>query len=166
MMKKLNDYNLLNKKNVILLTQCILFFCLLLKPSLAQKNDFNKESSLNSVNTKINVSELAKPSLGSLGIKTEVNNLMGLNIWQNLNVEEIIEHFNYIPDNLSSKNFQIFLNDLYISASVPPDGEANQILKFLETRLFKIKNSGQSNNLYKLVSQLPKGSRWDIWRKW
>ena len=28
--------------------------------------------------------------------------------------------------------------------------ESNQILKFLETRLFKIKNSGQSENLYKL----------------
>ena len=47
---------------------------------------------------------------------------MGLNIWQNLKVEEIIEHLNYIPDNLASKHFQIFLNDLYISASVPPEG--------------------------------------------
>ena len=45
-------------------------------------------------------------------------------------------------------------------------GESNQILKFLETRLFKIKNSGQSKNLYKLVSQLPKGNRWDMWKKW
>ena len=91
---------------------------------------------------------------------------MGLNIWQNLKVEEIIEHLNYIPDNLASKHLQIFLNDLYISASVPPEGESNQILKFLETRLFKIKNSGQSKNLYKLVSQLPKSNRWDMWKKW
>ena len=39
-------------------------------------------------------------------------------------------------------------------------------MKFLETRLFKIKNSGQSHNLYRLASQLPKGERWKIWRRW
>ena len=143
-----------------------MFFCLQLKPSFAQTNFSNKEVSSNNVNAEIKVSKLAKPSLGSLGVKTEVNNLMGLNIWQNLKVEEIIEHLNYIPDNLASKHLQIFLNDLYISASVPPEGESNQILKFLETRLFKIKNSGQSKNLYKLVSQLPKSNRWDMWKKW
>ena len=84
MMKKLNNYNLLNKKYVILLSHCILFFCLQLKPSFAQTSDFNKENSSNKVNTEIKVSKLAKPSLGSLGVKTKVNNLMGLNIWQNL----------------------------------------------------------------------------------
>ena len=165
-MKKLNNYNLLNKKCVILLCHCMFFICLQLKLSLAQTNDFNKEVSSNKVNTEIKVSKLAKPSLGSLGVKTEVNNLMGLNIWQNLKVQEIIEHLNYIPDNLASKHLQIFLNELYISASVPPEGESNQILKLLETRLFKIKNSGNSKNLYKLVSQLPKSNRWEIWRKW
>ncbi len=166
MMKKLNNFNLLNKKYVMLLIPSILFFYLQLKPSFAQTYFSNKEVSSNNVNVEIKVSNLAKPSLGSLGVKTEVNNLMGLNIWQNLKVEEIIEHLNYIPDNLASKHLQIFLNDLYISASVPPKGESNQILKFLETRLFKIKNSGQSKNLYKLVSQLPKSNRWDIWKKW
>ncbi len=166
MMKKLNNYDLLNMKCVILLSYCILFFCLQVKPSFSQTNDVNKEVSSKKVNVEVKVSELAKPSLGSLGVKTEVNNLMGLNIWQNLKVEEIIEHLNYIPDNLSSKHLQLFLNDLYITASVPPEGESNQILKFLETRLFKIKNSGQSKNLYKLVLQLPSGNRWDMWRKW
>ena len=166
MMKKLNNYYLLKKKYVTMLCHCILFFCLQLKLSFAQTNDFNKEVSSNKINANIKVSKLAKPSLGSLGVKTEVNNLMGLNIWQNLKVDEIIEHLNYIPDNLASKHLQIFLNDLYISASVPPEGKSKQILKFLETRLFKIKNSGQSNNLYKLVSQLPKGNRWEMWRKW
>ena len=155
MIQKLNNFNLLNKKYVMLLIHFILFFCLQLKPCFAQTNFLNKEVSSNNINAEIKVSKLAKPSLGSLGVKTEVNNLMGLNIWQNLKVAEIIEHLNYIPDNLSSKHLQIFLNDLYISASVPPEGESNQILKFLETRLFKIKNSGQSNNLYKLVAQLP-----------
>ena len=166
MMKKLNNFNFLNKKCVILLSHFVLLFCLQLKPSFAQTNFSNKDVSSNNVNAEIKVSKLAKPSIGSLGVKTEVNNLMGLNIWQNLKVDEIIEHLNYIPDNLASKHLQIFLNDLYISASVPPEGESNQILKFLETRLFKIKNSGQSKNLYKLVSQLPKSNRWDMWKKW
>ena len=165
-MKKLNSNNLLNKNCLFFLSHCILFFCLQLKLCFAQTNDFNKEVSSNNVNAEIKVSKLAKPSLGSLGIKTDLNNLMGLNIWNNLKVEEIIEHLNYIPDNLASKHFQVFLNDLYISASVSPEGDSNQILKLLETRLFKIKNSGQSNYLYKLVLQLPKGNRWDIWRKW
>lgn len=166
MMKKLNNFNMLYKKCVILLSHCILFFFIQLKPSFSEIKNFNKEVSSNKVNGEIKVSKLAKPSIGSLGVKTEVNNLMGLNIWQNLKVEEIIEHLNYIPDNSASKHLQIFLNDLYISASLPPEGESNQILKFLETRLFKIKNSGQSKNLYKLVSQLPKGNRWDTWKKW
>ena len=165
-MKKLNNFNMLNKNCAILLSYCILFFLIQLKPSFSETKDFNKEVSSNKVNGEIKVSKLAKPSIGSLGVKTEVNNLMGLNIWQNLKVEEIIEHLNYIPDNSASKHLQIFLNDLYISASLPPEGGSNQILKFLETRLFKIKNSGQSKNLYKLVSQLPKGNRWDTWRKW
>ena len=165
-MKKLNSNNLLNKNCLFFLSHCILFFCLQLKLCFAQTNDFNKEVSSNNVNAEIKVSKLTKPSLGSLGIKTELNNLMGLNIWNNLKVEEIIEHLNYIPDNLASKHFQVFLNDLYISASVSPEGDSNQILKLLETRLFKIKNSGQSNYLYKLVLQLPKGNRWNIWRKW
>ncbi len=166
MMKKLNNCNLFNKKCVIFLSHCALFLFLQLKFSFAQTNELNKEISSNNFNAEIKVSNLAKPSLGSLGVKTEINNLMGLNIWQNLKAEEIIEYLNYIPDNLASKHFQIFLNDLYISASVPPEGESIQILKFLETRLFKIKNSGQSKNLYKIVSQLPKGKRWDMWRKW
>lgn len=166
MMKKLNKYNLLNKKCLILFSHFVLFFFLQLKFSFAQTTGFSKEVSSKNFNTEIKVSNLEKPSLGSLGVKTEINNLMGLNIWQDLKAEEIVEYLNYIPDNLSSKHFQIFLNDLYISESIPPEGESNQILKFLETKLFKIKNSGQSKNLYKLVSQLPKGERWDMWRRW
>ena len=129
MMKKLNNCNLINNKCVIFLSHCALFLFLQLKFSFAQTNELNKEVSSNNFNAEIKVSNLAKPSLGSLGVKTEINNLMGLNIWQNLKAEEIIEYLNYIPDNLASKHFQIFLNDLYISASVPPEGESNQILK-------------------------------------
>ncbi len=110
-----------------MLCHCILFFCLQLKLSFSQTIDLYKEVPSNKVNAEIKVSKLAKPSLGSLGVKTEVNNLMGLNIWQNLKVDEIIEHLNYIPDNLASKHLQLFLNDLYISASVPPEGKSKQI---------------------------------------
>ena len=166
-MKKLNNNNFLKGFLTSLLFACSLFhWCIHEKISHAQTNSLNKELSLNKENTEIKVSKLAKPSLGSLGIKTNVNNLMGLNIWKNMKAEEIIEHLNYLPDILASKHLQIFLNDLYVSTSVPPEGESNQILKLLETRLFKIKNSGQSKNLYKLVSQLPKSNRWNIWRQW
>ena len=167
MMKKLNNYNFPKKLSISLLCSCILFYwCIHEKISHAQTNNLNKEFSSNIEDTGIKVSKLAKPSLGSLGIKTDVNKLLGLNIWQNMKVEEIIEHLNYLPDILASKHLQIFLNNLYVSTSVPPQGESKQILKFLETRLFKIKNSGQSKNLYRLVTQLPKGNRWNIWRKW
>ena len=88
-MKKLNSNNLLNKNCLFFLSHCILFFCLQLKLCFAQTNDFNKEVSSNNVNAEIKVSKLTKPSLGSLGIKTELNNLMGLNIWQDLKAEEI-----------------------------------------------------------------------------
>ena len=166
-MKKLNNYNFSKKLLISLLCYCILFYwCIHEKTSHAQTNNLNKEFSSNIEDTGIKVSKLAKPSLGSLGIKTDVNKLMGLNIWQNMKAEEIIEHLNYLPDILASKHLQIFLNNLYVSTSVPPQGESKQILKFLETRLFKIKNSGQSKNLYRLVTQLPKGNRWNIWRKW
>ena len=166
-MKKLNSNNFFKRILTSLLFACsLIHFCIHEKISHAQTNSLNKELSLNKESTEIKVSKLAKPSLGSLGIKTNINNLMGLNIWKNMNAEEIIEHLNYLPDILASKHLQIFLNDLYVSTSVPPEGNSNQILKLLETRLFKIKNSGQSKNLYKLVSQLPKGNRWNIWRQW
>ena len=62
------------------------------------------------MSTDIKVSKLDKPSLGSLGVNTETNNLLGLNIWQNMKAEDIIEHLNYLPDILASKHLQIFLN--------------------------------------------------------
>ena len=69
MMKKLNNFNMLYKKCVILLSHCILFFFIQLKPSFSEIKNFNKEVSSNKVNGEIKVSKLAKPSLGSLGVK-------------------------------------------------------------------------------------------------
>ncbi len=126
----------------------------------------NKELLDNNKNSIIKVSKLEKPSLGSLGIKTEVNEIMGLDIWTQMRASDIIENFNYIPDILLSKSLHIFLSDLYLSTSNPPIGNSDNIVKFLETRLYKIKSGGKSQKLYQLVSQLPGGKRWDFWKRW
>ena len=126
----------------------------------------NKELLDNNKNSIIKVSKLEKPSLGSLGIKTDVNEIMGLDIWTKMKASDIIEHFNYIPDILLSKSLHIFLSDLYLSTSNPPIGNSDNIVKFLETRLFKIKSGGESQKLYQLVTQLPGGKRWDFWKRW
>ncbi len=166
-MIKLNNHNFLKKLVIQIFYQNICFLFLFCQNfAYSQSNEIQKETPSNKNKNNVEVSALAKPSLGSLGVNTKVNTLMGLNIWENIKAEEIIEHLNYLPDILASKHLQFFLNDLYLSTSIPPRGKSNDILKFLETRLFKIKNSGQSTNLYKLVSQLPNGQRWEIWRKW
>ena len=126
----------------------------------------NKEPLDNNKNSIIKVSKLEKPSLGSLGIKTDVNEIMGLDIWTKMKASDIIEHFNYIPDILLSKSLHIFLSDLYLSTSNPPIGNSDNIVKFLETRLYKIKSGGESQKLYQLVTQLPGGKRWDFWKRW
>ena len=126
----------------------------------------NKELLDNNKNSIIKVSKLEKPSLGSLGIKTDVNEIMGLDIWTKMKASDIIENFNYIPDILLSKSLHIFLSDLYLSTSNPPIGNSDNIVKFLETRLYKIKSGGESQKLYQLVTQLPGGQRWDFWKRW
>ncbi len=126
----------------------------------------NKEPLDNNKNSIIKVSKLEKPSLGSLGIKTDVNEIMGLDIWTKMKASDVIEHFNYIPDILLSKSLHIFLSDLYLSTSNPPIGNSDNIVKFLETRLYKIKSGGESQKLYQLVTQLPGGKRWDFWKRW
>ena len=126
----------------------------------------NKDLLDNSKNSFIKVSKLKKPSLGSLGIKTDVNEIMGLDIWTKMKASDIIENFNYIPDILLSKSLHIFLSDLYLSTSNPPIGNSDNIVKFLETRLYKIKSGGESQKLYQLVTQLPGGKRWDFWKRW
>ena len=132
----------------------------------SQTKSNNKELLDNNKNSIIKVSKLEKPSLGSLGIKTDVNKIMGLDIWNKMKASDIVEHFNYIPDILLSKSLHIFLSDLYLSTSNPPIGNSDNIVKFLETRLYKIKSGGESQKLYQLVTQLPGGKRWDFWKRW
>ena len=133
----------------------------------AQSNDAvsGKEKSILK-KTNIQVSKLTKPSLGSLGVTTEINTFMGLDIWENLEATEIVENLNYIPDVVTSKSLQNFLNQMYLSTSNPPTGNTENIIKFIETRLLKIKSAGDSKKLYQLVKQLPDTKKWDFWKRW
>ena len=168
-MIQLNNYNFLNRLiKISLIFFCFVFYFINLKFVFSQ-NTKSSQDKVNSsiVNNSIEVSTLEKPSLGSIGIKTEVNKMMGLDVWQGMNAKNIVEHLNYIPDIVTSKYLQIFLNDLYLSASNPPKGNSEEIIKFLETRLVKIKSSGKSEKLYQLVKQLPdEGKRWKLWKHW
>ena len=125
-----------------------------------------KQFTTNNKTFNIKISNLGTPSLGSIGVKTKVNDIMHLDVWQEMSASEIVKQLNYIPDIVSSKALQSLLIDLYLSTSNPPRGNSDDIIKFLETRLIKIKSSGQSKKLYQLIEQLPKGQRWQIWRRW
>ena len=145
----------------------IIFLCFFSINAYSQNIDANESKKQPSFKqTNIQVSELTKPSLGSLGIKTEINNLMGLNVWGNLKASEIIENLNYIPEVVTSRSLQNLLNDMYLSSSNPPSGSPDEIIKFMETRLIKIKSVGHSEKLYQLVKQLPDNEKWSLWKRW
>ena len=114
----------------------------------------------------VKIGELNSPSLGSLGIKTNLNDKFGLNLWNDFTAAEAIKSLNYIPDVVSSKFLQTYLVELYSSASIPPSGSPNQIVKFVETKLLKLSSSGASDELEQIVTQLPNGKRWHRWKKW
>ena len=135
--------------------------------AIAQVDTSNKKEAYSNVKKlNIEVSNLEKPSLGSIGVKTKLNNIMGLDIWKDMSATNIVEHFSYIPDVVTSKSLQALLIQLYLSSSNPPSGTSEEIIKFLETRLFKLKSSGQSEKFYQLINQLPDGERWNIWKQW
>ena len=121
-----------------------------------------------SLNKKLNVSvtSLRTPSLGSIGVSTKFNDDMNLDIWNNMSASEIVSHLNFIPDVVSSNSLQSHLIDLYLSSSNPPRGNSDEVINFLETRLIKIRRSGQSKKLYEIIKQLPQGERWELWRLW
>ena len=121
-----------------------------------------------SLNKKLNVSvtSLGTPSLGSIGVSTKFNDDMNLDIWNNMSASEIVSHLNFIPDVVSSNSLQSHLIDLYLSSSNPPKGNSDEVINFLETRLIKIRRSGQSKKLYEIIKQLPQGERWELWRLW
>tara|TARA_B110000879_G_scaffold34158_1_gene47070 strand:+ start:5915 stop:7606 length:1692 start_codon:yes stop_codon:yes gene_type:complete len=147
---------------------CFLIFLILpINVSLSQEKAIKKDK-LSSVSKKLNVSvsNLDTPSIGSIGVRTRVNDVMQLDVWQDMSASEIIQQLNDIPDVVSSHNLQSLLIDLYLSTSNPPKGSTDEIIKFVETKLIKIRNSGQNDKLYQIIKQLPQGKRWEIWRRW
>ena len=125
----------------------------------------NKEVSFNKT-LNVSVSNLGTPSLGSIGVSTKFNADMNLDIWNNMIASDIVNHLNFIPDVVSSNSLQSHLIDLYLSSSNPPKGNSDEVINFLETRLIKIRRSGQSKKLYEIIKQLPQGERWELWRLW
>ena len=168
MMNLLNNYSLYSCYYLSFLKYSLVLligFCAL--GAHAQSNDVVKVKEKSFLKkTNIQVSKLTKPSLGSLGVTTEINTIMGLDVWENLQATEIIENLNYIPDVVTSKSLQNFLNQMYLSTSNPPIGNTENIIKFIETRLIKIKSGGDSKKLYQLVKQLPDTKKWNLWKKW
>ena len=167
-MNLLNNYSLYSCYYLSFLKYSLVLligFCAL--GAHAQSNDVAKVKEKSFLKkTNIQVSKLTKPSLGSLGVTTEINTIMGLDVWENLQATEIIENLNYIPDVVTSKSLQNFLNQMYLSTSNPPIGNTENIIKFIETRLIKIKSGGDSKKLYQLVKQLPDTNKWDLWKRW
>ena len=167
-MNLLNNYSLYSRYYLSFLKYSLVLligFCAL--GAHAQSNDVVKVKEKSFLKkTNIQVSKLTKPSLGSLGVTTEINTIMGLDVWENLQATEIIENLNYIPDVVTSKSLQNFLNQMYLSTSNPPIGNTENIIKFIETRLIKIKSGGDSKKLYQLVKQLPDTNKWDLWKRW
>ena len=134
---------------------CFLIF-LILQDGRSQEKAIKKDK-LSSVSKKLNVSvsNLDTPSIGSIGVRTRVNDVMQLDVWQDMSASEIIQQLNDIPDVVSSHNLQSLLIDLYLSTSNPPKGSTDEIIKFVETKLIKIRNSGQNDKLYQIIKQLP-----------
>ena len=151
-----------------LFVKCLLLFLFIFHINNCFSQVLETEKKEFSLNKKLNVSvtSLETPSLGSIGVSTKFNDDMNLDIWNNMNASEIVSHLNFIPDVVSSNSLQSHLIDLYLSSSNPPRGNSDEVINFLETRLIKIRRSGQSKKLYEIIKQLPQGERWELWRLW
>ena len=57
-----------------------------------------KQLATNSKMFNLKVSNLETPSLGSIGVKTKINDSMLLDVWQEMSAAEIVKQLNYIPD--------------------------------------------------------------------
>ena len=112
------------------------------------------------------IGKLEIPSLGSIGVETSLNKKKGLNLWSNFTANNAIKYLNLLPNKISSRSYQRFLNEVYASTSEPPKGNTDEISKFLETRLVKLALNGQTDYLIKIISQLPDSPKWERWKKW
>ncbi len=112
------------------------------------------------------IGKLEIPSLGSIGVETSLNKKKGLSLWSNFTASDAIKYLNLLPNKISSRSYQKFLNEVYASTSEPPEGNSDEISKFLETRLVKLASNGQTDYLIKIISQLPESPKWERWKKW
>ena len=110
-----------------------------------KKNESLKESKLKSEKkldkkniSPVRIGKLESPSLGSIGIKTDLNKIFGLNIWSNLTAKTAIKYLNNLPNQSSSKVYQKMLNDIYASTSEPPQGDMKEITNFVNLKLLKL----------------------------
>ena len=114
----------------------------------------------------VKIGKLESPSLGSIGIKTDLNKIFGLNIWSNLSAKTAIKYLNYLPNQSSSKFYQNILNDIYASTSEPPKGDIQEITDFVNIKLLKLSKNGEVEILLKIVDQLPDTNIWEKWKRW
>ena len=126
----------------------------------SEKN--NKQKILKS----IKIGKLESPSLGSIGKKTNLNRIFGLNLWSDISTKKAIKYLNYLPNRSSSIVYQNILNDIYASTSEPPKGNTEEIKEFVKIKLLKLSMNGQVESLLKIVEQLPDGAIWGKWKKW
>ena len=138
-----------------------------------KKNESLKESKLKSEKkidkkniSPVRIGKLESPSLGSIGIKTDLNKKFGLNIWSNLTAKTAIKYLNNLPNQSSSKVYQKMLNDIYASTSEPPQGDMQEITNFVNLKLLKLSENGQTETLLKIVDQLPDSKIWEKWKRW
>ena len=138
-----------------------------------KKNESLKESKLKSEKkidkkniSPVRIGKLESPSLGSIGIKTDLNKKFGLNIWSNLTAKTAIKYLNNLPNQSSSKVYQKMLNDIYASTSEPPKGDMQEITNFVNLKLLKLSVNGHTETLLKIVDQLPDSKIWEKWKRW
>ena len=112
------------------------------------------------------IGKLDIPSLGSIGVETSLNKKKGLNLWSDFTANDAIRYLNLLPNKISSRTYQRFLNEVYASTSEPPKGNSDEISKFLENRLVKLALNGQTDYLTKIISQLPDSPKWERWKEW
>ena len=139
-----------------------------LKTSNDVKNDKTIEQGENKTKKiePVIIGKLEIPSLGSIGVETSLNKKKGLNLWSDFTANDAIKYLNLLPNKISSRAYQRFLNEVYASTSEPPKGNSDEISKFLETRLVKLALNGQTDYLIKIISQLPDSPKWERWKEW
>ncbi|MDC3063257.1 hypothetical protein OA253_01425 [Alphaproteobacteria bacterium] len=114
----------------------------------------------------VKIGKLEITSLGSIGVETNLNKKIGLDLWGNFTANDAIKYLNMLPNKSSSRSYQRFLNEVYASTSEPPKGNPNEISQFLKTKLQKLAFNGQVDYLTKIIPQLPESEKWERWKKW